>query len=117
MSDHDTLARQCLRYIRGALTDEQYQEAHGLITAALQDRFDLGFKAAGGSIVDLHVMPNTMMEVARDTHLASLVAARDYIIDKYIFESLSPGELATAVVAEGILKTVIEEKLSLMRQS
>jgi hypothetical protein len=46
----DETARLCLRGVRGGLTDAQYVDALDRIKAAIQDAFDSGFKAAGGSI-------------------------------------------------------------------
>lgn len=44
MMDKDTIARHCLRGVRGAITDDQYIDALERITTALQDAFDLGWK-------------------------------------------------------------------------
>jgi hypothetical protein len=48
--DHDTKARECLRPIRGCATDEQWRDVLACTKQALQDAFDLGFRAAGGSV-------------------------------------------------------------------
>lgn len=50
--DNDTRARHLLRPIRGCATDEQYREVVSAVKDALQSAFDLGFKAAGGTIID-----------------------------------------------------------------
>ena len=46
--DHEDTARRCLRPIRGALTDDQYCSVLETLKAALQEKFDLGWMAAGG---------------------------------------------------------------------
>jgi hypothetical protein len=48
--NHEEAAIKCLAPIRGALTDEQYRNTLERIAIALQDRFDLGYRAAGGKI-------------------------------------------------------------------
>lgn len=48
--DPDIVVRQCLRGVRGAITDEQYVDSQKRIREAIQNAFDLGFKAAGGQI-------------------------------------------------------------------
>jgi hypothetical protein len=48
--DHDRIARDCLRPIRGCATDEQWRDVVAQVRDALQESFDLGFKAAGGEI-------------------------------------------------------------------
>lgn len=49
-NDPDDISRWCLRDARGAMTDEQYQAAVHRIRDAIQNGFDGGFRAAGGSI-------------------------------------------------------------------
>lgn len=51
--DHDRTARACLRPIRGCATDEQYRDVVAQVREALQNAFDLGFKAAGGTVAAL----------------------------------------------------------------
>ena len=55
---HEMIARECLRPIRGCATDQQYREVVDSVTEALQRAFDLGFKAAGGSIYPLNEDPS-----------------------------------------------------------
>jgi len=55
---HKMIAMECLRPIRGCATDQQYGEVVDSVTEALQRAFDLGFKAAGGSIHPLNEDPS-----------------------------------------------------------
>lgn len=48
---HDEVAMKCLAAVKDRLSDTQYRFARTAIARALQDAFDLGFKAAGGSII------------------------------------------------------------------
>lgn len=56
--DNDMRARHLLRPIRACATDEQYREVVSAVKDALQSAFDLGFKAAGGSIIEIAPVPS-----------------------------------------------------------
>jgi hypothetical protein len=75
--DPEDVCRQCLRGVRAAITDDQYIDAIGRIMSAIQDAFDLGHKAAGGSIVPDAMRGGTwdLVEIALDRNEVDAVGA------------------------------------------
>lgn len=98
MSDPDEVVRQCLRGVRGAITDEQYVDAQSRIREAIQNAFDLGWKAAGGSIFDLRQLKESTVrrEAVKQTY--SIVATNHCTPEAQAhLKTLKPGDALVLV--------------------
>lgn len=66
MKGPEELARECVRGIRGCVTDEQYREAVSRVFAAMSDSFDAGFTAAGGTMIPDGARDQVELSLSRD---------------------------------------------------